>query len=82
MCFEGDFPSANSVRITGSFCDWSANGLPLIRRDDGTWSCHIGLERGDYEYRFIVDGAWLPDPHNSDTVANEFGGANSKVNVS
>jgi len=81
VCFEVDFPAAKSVRITGSFCDWSANGLPLNRREDGTWQCHIGLESGDYEYRFIVDGAWLPDPHNADTVANEFGGANSKVIV-
>lgn len=81
VCFEADFPQANSVRITGSFCDWSAKGLPLNRRSDGTWECHLGLETGNYEYRFIVDGAWLPDPHNTETVANEFGGANSMVIV-
>lgn len=81
VCFEADFPRAKTVRITGSFCDWSAKGLPLKHREDGTWECHLALEDGEYEYRFIVDGAWLPDPHNTETVANEFGGANSRVVV-
>jgi len=80
--FEADFPRAKTVRITGTFCDWSAKGLPLNRREDGMWEAHLALEPGRYEYRFIVDGAWLPDPHNSQTVANEFGGANSEVVVS
>lgn len=79
--FEVDFPRAKSVRITGTFCDWSAKGLPLQKRPDGSWECHLDLESGQYEYRYIVDGAWLPDPHNTETVANEFGGANSRVVV-
>ncbi len=59
------------------FCDWSAKGLPLERRDDGVWECQLALEPGSYEYRFIVDGAWLPDPHNTASAPNEFGGVNS-----
>jgi len=79
--FEADFPRARTVRITGSFCDWSAKGLPLNKREDGLWECHLDLARGEHQYRFIIDGSWLPDPHNSRTVANEFGGANSLVVV-
>ena len=79
--FEADFPLARTVRVTGSFCDWSAKGLPLNRRQDGLWECHLDLSRGEHQYRFIVDGSWLPDPHNSRTVPNEFGGANSLVVV-
>jgi len=75
--FVADFPRAKTVRITGSFCAWSAKGLPLTQREDGTWECQLALEPGSYEYRFIVDGAWLPDPHNPQTTPNEFGGANS-----
>ncbi len=80
--FEADFPNARTVRVTGSFCDWSAKGLPLNKREDGLWECHLDLARGEYEYRFIIDGSWLPDPHNNQTVPNEFGGANSLVVVS
>ncbi len=79
--FEADFPRAKTVRITGTFCDWSAKGLPLSRREDGIWEAHLALENGQHEYRFIVDGAWLPDPHNPETVPNEFGGANSMVSI-
>lgn len=79
--FEADFPRARAVRVTGSFCDWSTNGLPLSKREDGMWECHLALGSGRYQYRFIVDGAWLPDPHNNQTVPNEFGGANSLVTV-
>jgi chromosome partitioning protein len=79
--FEADFPRARTVRITGTFCDWSAKGLPLNRREDGMWECHLDLGEGRHEYRFIVDGSWLPDPHNKETVPNEFGGANSLVTV-
>jgi len=77
VSFEADFPRAKTVRITGSFCDWSAQGLPLARREDGVWESQLELEPGDHEYRYIVDGAWLPDPHNEVTAPNEFGGANS-----
>lgn len=79
--FEADFPRAKAVRITGSFCDWSAKGLPLERRKDGIWECFLDLEEGEHAYRFIVDGAWLPDPHNTNSQPNEFGGANSVVEV-
>lgn len=82
VVFETDFPRAKTVRITGTFCNWSAKGLPLKKREDGIWECHLALEEGRHEYRFIVDGSWLPDPHNSQTAANEFGGANSLVEVS
>ncbi len=79
--FEADFPRAGSVRVTGTFCDWSTTGVALSRREDGIWEAHLPLEAGRHQYRFIVDGAWLPDPHNPETVANEFGGANSLLQV-
>lgn len=79
--FEADFPRARSVRLTGTFCDWSAKGLPLTKREDGIWEAYLAMEPGKHQYRFIVDGAWLPDPHNPETVANEFGGANSLLLV-
>ncbi|MBK8166014.1 MAG: AAA family ATPase [bacterium] len=79
--FEADFPRARSVRLTGTFCNWSAKGLALAKREDGIWEAHLQLENGRHQYRFIVDGAWLPDPHNTETVANEFGGANSLLLV-
>ena len=79
--FVADFPRAAEVRLTGSFNDWSSQGTPLYRREDGRWECLLPIAAGDHQYRFIVDGAWLPDPHNEENVSNEFGGANSLVAV-
>ena len=79
--FLADFPRATEVRVTGTFSDWSAQGTPLYRRSDGRWECILPLEPGDHEYRYIVDGTWLPDPHNAVVTANEFGGANSLIAV-
>jgi len=79
--FVGDFPTAQAVRLTGSFSGWTAEGHPLERRGDGLWECLVPLPPGQHEYRFIVDGAWLADPHNAQTQPNAFGGWNSLLTV-
>jgi chromosome partitioning protein len=79
--FVAEFPRAREVRLTGSFNDWSAQGTPLYRRADGRWECILPMAPGDHQYRYIVDGTWLPDPHNRVVVTNEFGGSNSLVAV-
>jgi 1,4-alpha-glucan branching enzyme len=81
VLFLAAFPRAKSVSVTGSFCDWLPAGLPLSLREDGLWERRIPIDPGKHEYRFVVDGAWLPDPHNEKGVANEFGGVNSLVTV-
>ncbi len=79
--FVGDFPQASSVEVTGTFNGWAPRGARLTRRRDGFWESVVPLAEGTYEYRFIVDGHWVPDPHNTQVVNNEFGGANSLVAV-
>jgi len=79
--FRADFPSARTVCLTGSFTAWSAEGQPLARRPDGLWECELPLPPGAHEYRYIVDGAWSEDPHNAESVPNEFGSVNSLVTV-
>jgi hypothetical protein len=39
------------------------------------------LAPGTYEYCFIVDGQWMPDPMARETVPNPFGGRNSVLKV-
>jgi len=34
-----------------------------------------------YEYRILVDGEWMSDPHAVETVPNPFGGLNSILRV-
>jgi hypothetical protein len=39
------------------------------------------LPPGRYEYKFIVDGEWIPDPSEPHEVVNAFGSTNSVVEV-
>lgn len=79
--FVGRFPRAESVRLTGSFTAWSAEGIPLTQREDGLWETLVPLPAGRHEYRLVVDGEWREDPSNPEAVGNEFGGHNSLVVV-
>jgi chromosome partitioning protein len=79
--FVAAFPHAHSVEVTGTFNNWAPRGARLSRRHDGFWEGVVPLAEGNHEYRFIVDGKWVPDPHNAQVVNNEFGGANSFVAV-
>ena len=36
---------------------------------------------GTYEYCFVVDGQWMPDPLARESVPNPFGGRNSILQV-
>ncbi|MEZ4389328.1 MAG: AAA family ATPase [Candidatus Krumholzibacteriia bacterium] len=79
--FVAEFPRASEVRVSGSFNGWSSRGTPLYRREDGRWECWLPVAPGVHQYRFIVDGVWLPDPHNERQATNEFGGCNSLLTV-
>ncbi len=79
--FAARFPEARAVRVTGSFTDWAAEGEPLTAKGDGEWEAVLPVPPGRYEYRFIVDGDWLPDPQNAEAVPNDFGGVNSLLVV-
>lgn len=78
-------PGASQVLLAGSFNEWAATpeaAIPLFDTDgDGTWTTTITVEEGTYQYKFIVDGAWIPDPANQNTVDDGFGGVNSVLVV-
>lgn len=72
-------PMAKSVTISGSFNAWDVHKDRLSGPDkSGVWSVVIPLPEGRYEYLFIVDGKWLPDP-SVPAVDDGFGGKNSVV---
>ena len=79
--FSLDAQHAREVRVTGTFTDWSFDGVPLVRSEDGVWSATIALGGGQHEYRFVIDGVWVKDPNNDASVMNEFGQENSVVAV-
>ena len=47
----------------------------------GTWETTVELAPGRYQYKFVVDGQWIPDPLAHDNVWNQHGTLNSVVEV-
>jgi 1,4-alpha-glucan branching enzyme len=74
-------PQASQVFIVGSFDDWCTNDLPMIRLVDGNRAKDLTLPPGRYEYLFVLDDAWVPDPAATETVPNPFFGVDAVVIV-
>ena len=47
---------------------------------DGTFTATLVLDPGSYQYKYIVDGNWLPDPAKPQ-VDDNFGGKNNTLDV-
>ncbi len=74
-------PAAKQVFVAGSFNGWQVGATPLRLAKGGEWQGQLKLTPGRYEYLFIVDGTWLPDPAAPEAAPNPFGGWNSVLSV-
>ena len=79
--FEFRHPSAALVCVAGSFNDWKPEAKALHSSGGGLWWKETILKPGTYEYCFVVDGQWIPDPKAKESVPNPFGGQNSILKV-
>ena len=55
------YPDARKVNLAGSFNAWNSGELFMLKDSTG-WFLPYVLAPGNYEYKFIVDGNWIPDP--------------------
>jgi len=67
---------AHRVQLAGDFNDWVADGGEMEPRG-GVWVKVLKLPPGRYRYRFVVDGQWQSDPHNSLAEPSPYGGNDS-----
>jgi 1,4-alpha-glucan branching enzyme len=73
--------TAGEVYVAGSFNDWNPTADALEKGEDGVWHITLKLSPGEYEYKFVVDGTWVEDPGNPNTVSDPYGGKNSVLTV-
>ncbi|HSO88624.1 MAG TPA: glycogen-binding domain-containing protein [Draconibacterium sp.] len=57
------FADARNVVLTGSFNNWNRTELVMNKTATG-WQLSYVVAPGNYEYKFIADGKWMPDPAN------------------
>lgn len=79
--FEFTHPTAKTVCLAGSFNHWQPESKSLHSSSMGHWWKETALAPGTYEYCFVVDGQWIPDPLAKSAVDNPFGGKNSVLEV-
>ena len=72
-------PNAKQVYLAGEMTDWEAGKRPLSKDANGTWRLSVELGRGQWLYKFIVDGEWIADPANPQHDSDGRGGQHSFV---
>src|SRR5213594_2350328 len=80
VLFTLDAPGARCVQLAGDFNGWVADGNEM-HPSGRVWRKVVLLEPGRYQYKYVVDGRWLPDPLNLDVEPAPWGGYNSVVNL-
>lgn len=81
VIFSARFDAASNVVIAGDFNGWNPVSPLQMASRPGDWRVKLPLSPGRYRYRFIVDGKWVTDPHNTYVETNQFGELNSVVEV-
>ncbi|HWN68481.1 MAG TPA: protein kinase, partial [Haliangium sp.] len=71
------------IFLAGSFNGWNPSSDYLLRDDDGdgTYSVTVRLGPGVYQYKFVIDGDWVQDPHAPSTSPDGFGSSNGLIEV-
>lgn len=73
--------TADEVYLAGGFNDWNSKDpeYEMGKNLDGLYEITITLSKGNYEYKFVVDGSWKADPDNPEKTE---GYGNSLLTVS
>jgi hypothetical protein len=70
--------NAKQIILSGSFNNWSTSQISMQRSSTG-WFVKLKLPPGKYQYKYIVDGNWIPDQYNQMKQDDLNGGFNSVV---
>jgi len=74
---------ATSVQVLGNWDGWRLPGIAARSIEPGFWRTQpVHLPRGQYAYKFLLDGTrWLDDPDNPRKAPDGVGGLNSTIVV-
>jgi 1,4-alpha-glucan branching enzyme len=74
-------PDAKQVFLSGDFNGWASNATTMRRHSGGLWETTVALAPGRHQYKFVVDGEWIPDPSAQEHVWNQHGTLNSVIEL-
>jgi len=69
---------SHKVFIAGDFNNW-CHDTHQMKESNGIYEIELELQKGIYQYKFVVDGHFVTDENAEDYTADNFGGLNSLV---
>jgi hypothetical protein len=69
------------VFLSGDFCQWQTDHLPMRRVGEHEWLLMLRLPPGSYEFRYFADGTWFTDFAAFGVTQNQFKEWNSVLRV-
>lgn len=80
ITFDPKGENYDSVKLKGEMNNWNPNEAVFEKKGD-VWEHSMLVNKGVYQYVFVIDGKEMPDPDNPESVSNGMGGTNSILRV-
>ena len=78
--FQIQAEARSEIYVAGSFNNWDDKANKL-RKSKDKYATSIVLQKGSYEYKFVINGVWCVDPNCDDWQPNSMGTINSIITV-
>jgi len=80
--FELSTQPGSQVVVAGTFNRWSLTAHPLKDNPGpGHFKASLRIPTGRHEYKFVVNGNWIPDPTCAEQTPDGHGSWNSVLHV-
>ena len=80
VTFSIEAKEANNAAVIGDFNNWNPAEGALSKLKTGTFKATFDLPKdARYEFKYLVDGAYVNDPEADSYAYNDFAGAENSV---
>lgn len=80
VTFSVDAKDANSAAVVGDFNNWNTDAGELGKLKNGTFKGVFEVEKdAAYEFKYIIDGAYVNEPAADAFKWNDYAGAENSV---
>ena len=80
VTFTVDAKEANTASVVGDFNNWNPNAGELSKLKNGTFKGIFDVNKdAAYEFKYVIDGAFVNEPEADSYKWNEFAGAENSV---
>lgn len=80
VTFSVPAAEASNVALVGSFNEWNTEATSLKKLKNGTFKTTVDLEKDNsYEFRYVIDGAYVNDEQADAYQWNDFAAAENGV---